>query len=85
MTTEKRVWKSGLEYALGAAFEAGFGVENIKLCLSVSGVDGEAQAIRLAADLAKYGARVTRQGEVLTVEVHEGHASDLLRANGEAV
>ncbi len=80
MTT--KIWNSGLEYVLSAAFEAG--VENIELRLSASGVTGEGNAHRLMANLAKCGATVTRDGDVLTVSVNDAQASECLRQDMES-
>lgn len=83
MTKNTAVWNSGLNYVLASAFEAGVGATNITLSINVSGVDGTEHAIRLAADLAKCGARVTKTGDMLTVDVSDDNASELLRRNSE--
>jgi len=78
-----KIWNSGLEYILSAAFEAGIGIENIELRLSASGVTGEGEAHRLMANLAKCGAKVTQNGDVLTVSLRNEHASECLRRDSE--
>lgn len=72
-----KVWGSGLEYVLSAAFESG--VDDIQLRLSTSGVSGEGSAHRLMANLAKCGAVVTRNGDTLIVSVSAQQASECLR------
>jgi hypothetical protein len=79
--TLTKVWNSGLEYVLSAAFEAG--VDSIELKLSTSGLTGEGNAHRLMANLAKCGATVTRSGDILTVRVNGNQASECLRRDAE--
>jgi hypothetical protein len=74
---EKKVWNSGLEYVLCAAFESG--VDTIELRLSASGVTGEGNAHRLMANLAKCGATVTQSGDIITVAVSPDQGSECLR------
>jgi hypothetical protein len=80
--TQTKIWNSGLEYVLAAAFEAG--VDKIELRLSASGVTGEGNAYRLMANLAKCGAKVTRDGDILAVSVSDTQASECLRRDTES-
>ena len=79
--------KNILEYAEQAGYESGAQVKWIGtlLTISVDGVSGEAQAIRLVKDLANCGAKITKDGETLTAHVTieiAGRLLNLVKSHG---
>jgi hypothetical protein len=61
--------QTAFDFLTANALQAGVGSENLSMTLTVDLVNGEPQAHRLCVDLEKSGARLTRNGEKLTVYV----------------
>lgn len=74
-----KIWDGPFHYLDSAATSAG--VNSAEYLLTVSATTGEPHALRLCADLAKLGARVTRDGETITVRVSSIVAQQFMDAN----